>query len=95
MIWEDDNYIAFENIKPEAPVHVLIIPKDHVEKKDAIKGAVDVRFWDNFMSAINKVIKQLDLDKTGYRLVNNGAGYNHLEHEHFHLLGGEGWHPDK
>jgi len=40
------------------------------------------------MVAVFQVVKHLGLDKTGYKLVNNGAGYNHFEHEHVHVLGG-------
>jgi diadenosine tetraphosphate (Ap4A) HIT family hydrolase len=40
------------------------------------------------MAAAAQTVKKFKLDKTGYKLVNNGAGYNHFEHEHLHILGG-------
>lgn len=46
------------------------------------------QFWGKMMSAVFAVVHQLELDKSGYKLVNNGAGYNHFEHEHMHVLGG-------
>lgn len=53
------------------------------------------QFWGKIMSAVFEVVAQLGLDKTtptggqaGYKLVNNGAGYNHFEHEHVHVMGG-------
>jgi len=53
------------------------------------------QFWGKMMTAVFAVVHQLDLNKTkpggsraGYKLVNNGAGYNHFEHEHMHILGG-------
>lgn len=53
------------------------------------------QFWGKMMEAVFAVVHQLNLDQTtprggqaGYKLVNNGAGYNHFEHEHFHILGG-------
>lgn len=45
-------------------------------------------FWGKMMLSIFSVVSQLGLDKSGYKLVNNGAGYNHFEHEHMHILGG-------
>ena len=92
IVLENDAYIAFENIKPEAPVHILVMPKEHVEKKDAMSEKVN-NFWDNLMAFAYQVIEKYELDKTGYRLVNNGAGYNDLEHEHIHILGGKNWQP--
>lgn len=76
-----------KNIYPIAPVHVLVLSKKHVEKKKAIAGQ-HPGFWDKIMDAVYQAIVQLGLDKTGYKLVNNGAGYNHFEHEHLHILGG-------
>jgi diadenosine tetraphosphate (Ap4A) HIT family hydrolase len=46
------------------------------------------QFWGKMMTAVFAVVHQLELDKSGYKLVNNGAGYNHFEHEHMHILGG-------
>ena len=46
------------------------------------------QFWGKMMAAVFEVVSQLGLDKKGYKLVNNGAGYNHFEHEHVHVLGG-------
>lgn len=104
------------NKYPVAPVHVLVIPKEHIEKINwtaplrnptlpsatpevklrGTKLAVSTgQFWGKMMSAVFSVVHQLGLDKTtpagrqaGYKLVNNGAGYNHFEHEHVHVLGG-------
>jgi histidine triad (HIT) family protein len=85
-VWEDENFLAFNDIHPEAPVHIIVIPKWHIEKSDTRK--TPEYFWNDFMSAIWKVVAQMDLDQEGYKLVNNGAGYNDLEHEHMHLLSG-------
>ena len=92
IVFENDKYIAFENINPQAPIHILVIPKDHVEKTDAINGVPDY-FWFELISAANEVIKKFGLDQSGYRLVNNGAGYHVIDHEHLHILGGDGWKP--
>ena len=92
VVYETDDYMAFENINPSAPVHLLLIPKEHIDKKNAISGS-NPTFWSDFMLEANRVIKKLELDKTGYRIVNNGAGYHAIDHEHIHILGGAGWKP--
>lgn len=92
IVYENDDYIAFENIRPSAPVHVMLITKKHIDKTDTISGKIE-GYWDGLMSEAGKVIKKLGLDKTGYRIVNNGAGYHAIDHEHIHILGGYNWRP--
>ena len=89
-VWENDEFLAIENKYPKAPVHVLVMPKDHIKKKDAGDiGASNLSvFWGKMMGAVFSVVHKLNLSKTGYKLVSNGAGYNHFEHEHIHVLGG-------
>ena len=87
-VWEDENFLAFHDIHPAAPIHVVIIPKWHVEKSETRQTPES--FWNDFMRAVWSVAAQEKLDKTGYKLINNGAGYNDLEHEHIHILGGMG-----
>ncbi|OGC52034.1 hypothetical protein A2982_00295 [candidate division WWE3 bacterium RIFCSPLOWO2_01_FULL_39_13] len=92
IAYEDDEFIAFENINPQAPVHLLVMPKSHFSKRDMITGSFE-NFWDKMMLVVQKILKMKELDKTGYRLVINGAGYNIIDHEHIHILGGKGWRP--
>lgn len=87
IIWEDREFICIKNKYPVAPVHVLIMPKDHVKKAE-VGTSQSGMFWGKIMPVVFKMVEQLGLDKTGYKLVNNGAGYNHFEHEHIHVLGG-------
>src|SRR3990167_678733 len=93
IIYETEEFIVIENIDPQAPFHVLVMPKKHIEKTDAISGRAGDNFWNKMISVCNEVIRKEGLDKTGYRLVNNGAGYNGIAHEHMHILGGSGWKP--
>jgi len=86
-VLETENFLVIENKFPVAPVHVLVLDKKHREKKDAISGKYP-GFWDEMLAAAWEAIKHFGLDKTGYKLVDNGAGYNHFEHEHLHVLGG-------
>lgn len=84
---ENDDWVVIEDLHPRAPVHVLLIPRMHFEKKDTIGGKIN-GFWEKAFVEIEKVIRSFGLDKSGYVIRNNGAGYNHLEHEHIHILGG-------
>ncbi len=86
-VLETEDFIVIENKFPVAPVHVLILAKEHKEKKDTISGK-HPGFWDEMIATAWETIEHFGLDKTGYKLVDNGAGYNHFEHEHLHLLGG-------
>lgn len=88
-VYESEDFLVIQNKYPVAPVHVLVVDKKHREKKDTISGAYyDDLYWDKMFATIYDTIRQLGLDKSGYKLINNGAGYNHFEHEHFHILGG-------
>lgn len=99
FVWEDEEFMCIKNKYPVAPVHLLVIPKDHRVKTEwngptslNLRGAklpVSLgQFWGKMMAVVFLVVCQLGLDKTGYKLVNNGGGYNHFEHEHMHILGG-------
>lgn len=92
IVLENDSFIAFENINPQAPIHVLVIPKEHIEKEDAMAGKKPA-FWSDLFLFANEVIHALELHQSGYRLVNNGAGYHAINHEHLHILGGKGFKP--
>ncbi len=90
VVYEDEKYMAFKDINPKAPIHILIIPKEHIEKLADIDDSNKNVIGDMAIVA-NKVAKQLGIDKTGYRIViNNGpdAGQE-VYHIHMHLLGGK------
>jgi histidine triad (HIT) family protein len=94
--YEDDTVVAFHDVKPQAPTHVLIVPRKHVTslndlepEDDALVGAMVRRARD--------LAKQAGLAERGYRLVLNcgdDAGYS-VYHIHLHLVGGRalGWPP--
>ena len=86
-VLETEDFLVIENKFPIAPVHVLVLSKDHKEKKDCVSGVFE-GFWDDMLAVCWRAIKKLGLDRSGYKIVNNGAGYNHFEHEHMHILGG-------
>lgn len=89
-VWENEGFLAIENKYPQAPIHVLVIPKKHTKKEEVARtnSEQNLLFWGKMMNAVFQVVKHLGLNETGYKLVNNGAGYNHFEHEHIHVLGG-------
>ncbi|MCZ8157813.1 MAG: histidine triad nucleotide-binding protein [Leptospira sp.] len=89
VAFENDEIFAFHDIAPVAPVHVLIIPKKHIVGLNDL-GAEDVTLLGNIMRVAQSLAKDLGIDKTGYRVVNNcgSDGGQTVHHLHFHLLGG-------
>ncbi len=94
-IYEDDKVLAFYDIEPQAPVHLLVIPKEHICCADDINSG-NSAIVAHVFEVIAKVAAELGL-KNGYRIVNNcGADGNQtVKHLHFHVLGGRllGWPP--
>lgn len=84
---ETDSAIAFHDLNPQAPVHILVIPKKHV---DGIAAASDEDDLQGVLLTAAETAKMEGLDKTGYRLViNHGAHAGQsIYHLHVHLLGG-------
>ena len=88
VIWEDDDAIAFEDVNPQAPVHVLIVPKKVIPRLSAATEA-DRALLGKLMGVAGDIAKKLEIDKTGYRVVINSgpdAGES-VPHLHVHLLG--------
>ena len=89
IVYEDDHVLAFRDIAPQAPVHILLIPKKHHARHAAVPPENHPVF-SHLFAAAQKVARQLKLEQTGYRLVmNNGPdGGETVPHLHLHLLGG-------
>jgi histidine triad (HIT) family protein len=94
IIFESDNVLAFKDIKPQAPVHILIIPKIEIPKVTDIKGKEHATLLGEMFDAANKLAKDLGIDKNGFRLVFNcgNDGGQEVYHIHMHLLGGRHMH---
>jgi len=93
--YEDEDLVAFHDISPQAPVHVLVVPRRHLASLDAA-GVEDGALLGRILLAIRKLARELGIE-SGYRVVNNcgaSAGQS-VFHVHFHLLGGRpmGWPP--
>jgi histidine triad (HIT) family protein len=89
-VYEDHDLLAFHDAKPLAPVHVLVMPKEHmVNLNEAGKG--DVTLLGRMLRLAAKVANDLDVAESGYRVViNNGEqGGQTVPHLHLHVLGGK------
>lgn len=87
-IYEDDKVYAFYDISPEAPVHFLVIPKEHIESANDITEE-NCGIVSHIFLVINKIVSELDIANSGYRIVNNCGiqGGQTVNHMHFHVLG--------
>jgi histidine triad (HIT) family protein len=96
ILYEDDLSAAFEDVNPQAPVHILIVPKKHIADIHSILET-DKELIGHLFVVASKIAAQKGLDKTGYRMViNNGPGAGQtVFHIHLHLLSGRrfGWPP--
>lgn len=88
IVYEDDIVIAFNDISPQAPTHVLVVPKKKVEGFDCLKDAAAADTG-NYMSSVSKVADFLGLEKDGYRIVFNFGKYGQqtVNYIHAHILG--------
>ena len=90
-VHEDDHTLAFHDINPQAPVHVLVIPKGaYVSMKDFSTRATEGEIA-GFIRAVGKVAGELGLDESGYRILANHGPDSHQEvpHLHIHIFGGQ------
>ena len=90
LIYEDDEVAAFDDLNPQAPVHVLIVPKKHIARISDVMNDSDACLMGKIVVAANKIAADRGISQDGYRLVincNEGAGQS-VWHVHFHLLGG-------
>mgnify|MGYP001623621944 FL=1 len=89
-VYEDEEILAFKDINPAAPIHILVIPKKH------IASLVDMKEGDEILiskiyTVINKIAQDIGIDKKGFRVIVNCGedGGQEVAHLHFHLLAGK------
>ncbi|NHN30939.1 histidine triad nucleotide-binding protein [Paenibacillus agricola] len=89
-VYENEHVLAFRDIQPAAPVHVLIIPKKHIATMNDV-GPGDWGLLGDVHEAAQHIARQEGVAESGYRLVNNcgSDGGQVVFHIHYHLLGGE------
>ena len=85
-VLEDDDFIAFHDINPKAPVHILAIPKVHVDSFNDVSADIMAKMT----IFIQKLVKEVDIESSGYRVITNigDNGGQEVKHLHFHVLGG-------
>jgi histidine triad (HIT) family protein len=90
IVLENEKVIAVRDIKPAAPVHVLIIPKAHIKSLDSI-GGENLEIMKDVVLAIQEIAKKEGIQQNGYRVISNIGkdGGQTIDHLHFHLLGGK------
>ena len=88
-LYEDDKILAFHDVSPEAPVHFLVIPKEHIESVNDLNDS-NIDIVSHIFKVINKLAIELNISDKGYRIVNNCGedGGQTVKHIHFHVLGG-------
>lgn len=89
-IYEDEHALAFPDIAPKAPVHVLVIPKGAYVTHSDFAARASAKEIAGFERAVGKVAQMVGVDQTGYRLISNCGTNAHQEvpHYHVHILGG-------
>lgn len=91
VIYEDDKILAFKDIMPVAPVHIIVIPKnEYIDYADFISKASESEIK-HFFAKIAEIANEAGLDKDGYRLITNKGKKSGqtIFHFHFHIIGGE------
>ncbi len=89
FVYQDDKCVAFRDIEPQAPFHVLIIPKEHIKSALEI-DEVNSSIIGHIFAVAAKIARQEGIDENGFRLVNNCGkdGGQTVGHLHFHMLAG-------
>ena len=89
VVYENDDVLAFRDVNPQAPTHVLVVPKKHISTTNDVQPE-DAELMGKLVLAAQKVAQIDDLSEQGYRMVlncNEGAGQT-VFHIHMHVLGG-------
>lgn len=90
IVYEDEEILAFKDINPIAPVHILVIPKKHFNDISEVSEK-DSDIIAKIYLVINKIAKEQGIADSGYRIINNCKedGGQEVKHLHFHLIGGK------
>lgn len=89
-VYEDDEILAFKDINPAAPIHMLVIPKKHITNLLEIETEDEILIT-KIYKVINKIVNDMNIEKDGFRVIVNcgrDAGQE-VMHLHFHILAGE------
>ena len=88
-VYEDDEILAFKDINPTAPIHILVIPKKHIPTLSDLTSE-DLVLVGKIYGVINKIAKDINIEKQGFRVIANCGKDSGQEvmHIHFHMIGG-------
>ncbi len=91
VIYEDDRAMVFKDISPKAPVHLLVIPKKHIEAYRDGFSTIEPEIFASMFAAVESAVKEAGVKDTGYRLIINTGPHSGQEvaHLHMHILGGK------
>ena len=90
FVYEDEKIVAFKDINPQAPIHILVIPKKHIESIVDLKDEDEILVGKMF-TVVRKIAKEYNIEESGFRLIVNckeDAGQE-VPHLHFHILAGK------
>lgn len=89
IVYEDDRCVAFRDVNPQAPTHILVVPREDLPSLADAKGS-DADLLGHLLVVCSKVARQQGLQENGYRVVTNVGddGGQSVYHIHFHVLGG-------
>jgi histidine triad (HIT) family protein len=93
ITYQDDKVIAFHDIHPVAPIHILLLPKKHIININNVTGE-DENLLGHMLITVKKVAHEQGISEKGYRLIiNNGPDADQVvQHLHFHIIGGQPMH---
>jgi len=88
-VYEDEDMLAFRDLSPQAPEHVLLVPKKHIQSISHA-GQEDLSLLGKMQLKLAEIARNLGLEEAGYRVVTNigSDGGQTVDHLHYHLLGG-------
>lgn len=84
LLYEDEEVLAFPNINPVRPVHILVIPKEHISEFYAVQNP---EIFQKLFTVAQNMIKREGLKDKGYRITINGGGAQYVNHLHVHVMG--------
>jgi histidine triad (HIT) family protein len=87
-IYESPGVFAVNDISPQAPVHILVIPRKHIQDTETVE---DMAIMGDCFEAVQKITRDLGINQKGYRVITNTGkhGGQEVPHLHFHILGGK------
>ena len=90
IVFENESVIAFDDLNPVAPVHILVVPKKHMTDIMDVNND-DMHYLMEVYKAIQNIVKEKEIEESGFRIVNNCGenGGQTVGHIHFHIIGGK------